>query len=147
MTRNNLDETSIRTLLEARATALRAKDVARVLACYADDAVLFDLDPPLQHRGSEPQAAARLAAWFATWRGPLGVELRDLAITVRDDIAHGHGFVHLHGTKTDGERPDVWARHTVCLRRIDGAWKVTHEHTSVPFYMDGSLKAAVDLTP
>jgi hypothetical protein len=27
------------------------------------------------------------------------------------------------------------------------AWTVAHEHTSVPFYMDGSLKAAVDLAP
>jgi hypothetical protein len=24
---------------------------------------------------------------------------------------------------------------------------ITHEHESVPFYMDGSNKAAVDLTP
>jgi hypothetical protein len=25
--------------------------------------------------------------------------------------------------------------------------KIAHEHESVPFYMDGSFKAAVDLTP
>jgi ketosteroid isomerase-like protein len=28
-----------------------------------------------------------------------------------------------------------------------GAWQIVHEHISTPFYMDGSLKAAVDLTP
>jgi ketosteroid isomerase-like protein len=38
-------------------------------------------------------------------------------------------------------------RGTVGLRRIDGRWKITHEHASVPFYMDGSYKAAVDLQP
>ncbi len=27
----------------------------------------------------------------------------------------------------------------------DGAWKVVHTHSSVPFYMDGSVKGAVDL--
>jgi hypothetical protein len=26
-------------------------------------------------------------------------------------------------------------------------WMATHEHVSVPFYMDGSVKAAVDLKP
>ena len=26
-------------------------------------------------------------------------------------------------------------------------WKVMHVHASVPFHMDGSLKAAVDLKP
>jgi ketosteroid isomerase-like protein len=38
-------------------------------------------------------------------------------------------------------------RATVCYRRIDGKWMVTHEHLSVPFYMDGSFRAAVDLKP
>jgi hypothetical protein len=28
-----------------------------------------------------------------------------------------------------------------------GRWTVTHEQVSVPFYMDGSVKAAVDLKP
>jgi ketosteroid isomerase-like protein len=28
-----------------------------------------------------------------------------------------------------------------------GAWKIAHEHTSVPFYMDGSFRAAIDLKP
>ncbi len=41
----------------------------------------------------------------------------------------------------------VWVRATVCFRKIERAWKVVHEHSSAPFYMDGSLKAAVDLEP
>jgi ketosteroid isomerase-like protein len=66
---------------------------------------------------------------------------------VGGDLGFGHGFVRISGTKTGGERVAVWARSTVCLRRIGGAWRIVHEHTSVPFYMDGSLKAAVDLHP
>ena len=30
---------------------------------------------------------------------------------------------------------------------LAGTWKIAHEHTSVPFYMDGSFRAAVDLEP
>jgi hypothetical protein len=28
-----------------------------------------------------------------------------------------------------------------------GAWKITHEHNSAPFYMDGSGRPALDLKP
>ena len=33
------------------------------------------------------------------------------------------------------------------LERVNGTWKVVHEHTSVPFHMDGSLRPAFDLQP
>jgi PhnB protein len=38
-------------------------------------------------------------------------------------------------------------RMTMILERVNGAWKVVHEHSSVPFYMDGSLRPAFDLKP
>lgn len=41
----------------------------------------------------------------------------------------------------------MWVRATTCWRKVDGRWRVVHEHVSVPFYMDGSEKAAVDLKP
>ena len=53
----------------------------------------------------------------------------------------------ISGTRTSGEDADVWARATVCYRKTDGKWMVAHEHVSVPFYMDGSNRAAVDLKP
>jgi ketosteroid isomerase-like protein len=42
---------------------------------------------------------------------------------------------------------DLWFRVTYGLRKVDGDWKIIHEHQSTPFHMDGSLKAAVDLEP
>jgi hypothetical protein len=38
-------------------------------------------------------------------------------------------------------------RMTMCFERIDGACQIVHQHTSVPFYMDGSLRPAFDLQP
>jgi hypothetical protein len=32
-------------------------------------------------------------------------------------------------------------------RRRDGHWKIAHMHNSVPFAMDGSRLALLDLTP
>lgn len=33
------------------------------------------------------------------------------------------------------------------LRNVDRKWQIVSDHTSVPFYMDGSYRAAVDLQP
>jgi hypothetical protein len=33
----------------------------------------------------------------------------------------------------------------MCLRRVDGRWRIVHDHSSVPFYLDGSYRAAVEL--
>jgi hypothetical protein len=63
------------------------------------------------------------------------------------DIAYCHSLDHLTGTRTDGEREDFWVRATVGLRKTGDGWKVTHEHTSVPFYMDGTDRPAFDLLP
>jgi hypothetical protein len=38
-------------------------------------------------------------------------------------------------------------RATIGLQVIDGEWLIVHAHESVPFYMDGSFRAAIDLTP
>lgn len=147
MTVTNPDESRIRALIADRASAVRAKDPDGALAPYAREVVVYDLAPPLQHVGGEARDRDGIAAWFATWEGPLGYEVGDLAVTVRDDIAFAHGFLRIHGTKTSGARDDVWVRQTICLAHIDGAWRIVHEHLSVPFYMDGSYRAAVDLTP
>jgi PhnB protein len=53
----------------------------------------------------------------------------------------------LAGTWIPKRSTDVWVRATDCCRKIDDKWKIVHEHQSVPFYMDGSYRAAVDLKP
>jgi ketosteroid isomerase-like protein len=40
----------------------------------------------------------------------------------------------------------MWWRTTVCFRKLDGKWMVTHEHNSVPFDVE-SGKASLDLKP
>ena len=51
------------------------------------------------------------------------------------------------GTAISGHEVKLWYRQTLSFRKIDGEWKISHEHTSVPFYMDGSFRAAIDLKP
>jgi len=73
--------------------------------------------------------------------------MRDTHVEIGGDTALAYGLGHMTGTKKDGAKADLWARVTVGLHRRDGVWKITHQHTSVPFRMDGSFKAAVDLQP
>jgi ketosteroid isomerase-like protein len=148
MTMEGRDEGQIRTLLEDRAAALRAKDAPAVLSYYAPDTVKFDLAPPLRTTGPAALDKRGLEGWFATWWGPLGYELRDFKVVTGGDLAFCHGLVRISGTKVDeDQKVSVWVRETVCLGKAGGLWKILHEHSSVPFYMDGSLRAAVDLKP
>ena len=140
------DETPVRELIHAWTAALRAKDVDGVLSCYAADVVSFDLAPPLQYVGTDALRKS-LAAWFPTFQGPIGYEVRDLRITTSGDVAFCRSLNRITGRRAGGEDTDVWVRATVGCRRVDGRWLITHEHASVPFYMDGSVRAAVDLKP
>ena len=47
----------------------------------------------------------------------------------------------------DESETSVWIRLTLCSSKDRRASKVAHERASVQFYIDGSLIAAVDLTP
>jgi PhnB protein len=130
------------------ANALRNKDANGVLSHHAPRLIHFSLAPPLLSTASDAKGLnAWWSAWFATWQGPIGYEIRDLSVTVGQNVAFSHSLNRMHGTKTDGVKADLWFRQTLCFVKLDGGWKIAHEHESVPFYMDGSYKAAVDLKP
>jgi ketosteroid isomerase-like protein len=142
-------EGTLRQLMEDQAAAMRARDADYLVSRYTADAVRFDLAPPLQHGGdgslrdAEPQRA-----WFATFDGPIDYEIRDLKIIGGDDFAVCQSLDRLSATPTGTtERFDLWFRSTVCWRRSRDTWQIVHEHVSTPFYMDGSMRAAVDLQP
>ena len=116
------DEAQIQRVLDDWTASLQAKDVDRLWARYAPDVLVFDLARPLRNLS----AAGRrdLEERLEAWQGPIHCELRDLEITVADDVAFTHSLQWLRGTRTDGAETDVWLRATVRLRRIAGAWQV-----------------------
>ena len=64
------DEFAINGLLEALTKALHDKKARALIALLANDAVAFDLAPPLQLGPNVMHDPAPLEEWFATWRGP-----------------------------------------------------------------------------
>jgi ketosteroid isomerase-like protein len=134
------DEDQIRAVLADRAAAMRGRDAERFVAHYAPQIVKFDLPPPLLLTAPQARDAEALRAWFASHPGgPIDYEIRDLTVTVGGDVAFCHSLNQLGGA--------LWFRSTIGLCKIDGEWRITHEHNSAPFYMDGSDKAALDLQP
>jgi ketosteroid isomerase-like protein len=141
------DEAAIRALIEERAAAIRDKDAARAVATLAADVVAFELAPPLALGPGQARDEAGLAAWLAGWDGPVGIESRDLHVEAAGGVGWSRSLNRLHGRLGGGREVDLWMRSTLAFRKVDGVWKIVHGHSSVPFQMDGSFRAATDLKP
>jgi uncharacterized protein (TIGR02246 family) len=140
------DEADIRALVEGMRRALHERDADALAARLAPDVLVYDLAPPLRSRGAETERE-KLRAWLATKTGPIEYELRDLRIEVGGQVAFSTGLARMRATGVDGDAADLWLRATHCFRKRQGRWEVAHHHESVPFHMDGSLRAAIDLEP
>jgi ketosteroid isomerase-like protein len=127
------------------ANAVRSKDVNRAISSYAPGIVSFDVVGTLQKIGLD-EWRKRAEEWFSSFQGPIGYEVRDLNITASENAAFCHSLNRVNGLKTDGGTLEMWWRSTVCYKKIDGKWMVTHEHSSAPFdAMTG--RAQLDLKP
>jgi len=135
---------AIMRILHARGEALRTKDAEALAAGYATELVSYDLAPPLATRGIDRLALER---WLAGWDGPVNGEMRELRIDVGGDVAFSASLNRMYARAKRGKDMDLWVRATLGFRKIEGRWRIVHEHISVPFYMDGSERAALDLQP
>ncbi|HUA92615.1 MAG TPA: nuclear transport factor 2 family protein [Terracidiphilus sp.] len=141
----SIAEAEIRELLDSIFQAHHDKTAAAIAAPYAPNAAIFDLSPPLAHPGVTLE---RMQPWLDSWETPIDLEFRNLRITVDGEHAYGHGFLRMLGTKKGADHPvDFWMRATYCFAHGRNGWSIVHEHTSVPFYMDESLRPAFDLQP
>jgi len=142
---NKDDEAGIRKLIENKLAAVRAKDVDGAMSNYAPDVLSFDVINPLRYLGADA-IRKRLEEWFSSFQGSIGLEIRDLNISVGDAVAFSHCLSHVSATTAAGEKLDMWWRETACYRKLEGKWLITHQHSSVPFDVE-SGKASLDLNP
>ena len=139
------DKAAVLELIAGMAKARYEKNARAIAAPYAADAAIYNLAPPLVHRGID---LAETQAWLDTWEGPITIEPRDFVVRVSGDMAFAHGYMRMQGRKKGAEHDaNFWMRETLCLAREGNGWTIVHEHTSVPFYMDGSNRPAFDLEP
>jgi ketosteroid isomerase-like protein len=90
---------------------------------------------------------AALEQWFSTWDTPISSVAKNMHIRAEDNLAYAFALRHMTGRKKSGEVVDLWFRATAAMTNENGAWKIAHIHNSVPFAMDGSGRAELDLKP
>jgi ketosteroid isomerase-like protein len=138
-------EAQIRLQINQIAEGIRAQDLEGLERLYTADVVSFDVEPPLQHVG----VAAKMKNWsnVFTFFQDATYEVRDLDLTVGDDVAFGHCFGRLSGTLRNGTATSgMWVRATFCFQQVDGNWLIAHDQVSVPLDM-ASGKGVTDLQP
>ncbi len=145
MVHTTQDKADVLELIAGMAKARYDKNAGAIAAPYAHDAAIFNLAPPLVHRGID---LAETQAWLDTWEGPITIEPREFVVTVSGDMAFAQGYMRMQGRKKSADHDvNFWMRETLCLERTSDGWRIVHEHTSVPFYMDASTRPAFDLVP
>jgi ketosteroid isomerase-like protein len=71
----------------------------------------------------------------------------DVRVWKSGDLAWATFTFTARATQRDGRRFDVLGRQTNVFQRIDGAWKIVHEHASVPLGPDGKAATSATRTP
>jgi uncharacterized protein (TIGR02246 family) len=136
-------EDEVRGVMATWLAAARAKDVAGVMACYAEDVVSYDAVGALRFVG----LAALGAHWSACMSqcSAMQLELREMRVEASEGLAFCHFLMDCVGVGSDGTRHECTLRGTSCLRREGGRWVIAHDHCSAPF--DPMTMKALDSAP
>ena len=135
----------IRELIDQWAVSVRSQDIEAVMSHYVSDVLAFDVVDPLEYKGTD-MLRERLTAWLTSFEGPMGFEVSNLEVEAGNELAFCYSLNRVIGTKRGGGSVDMFWRATLCFRTIDGKWKITHSHASVPFNMETGV-ASLDLKP
>ncbi len=127
------DQAQIKALEDTFVSAVKAKDIDKIMASYVNspDLVVFDVIPPRQYTGWD--------AYKKDWTGFLGgckdnptIEVSDLSVEVGGRLAYGHSIQRIECTDAKGNKLDLTLRVTDGYRKVKGKWLIAHEHVSVP---------------
>jgi ketosteroid isomerase-like protein len=125
------DEMDIKAHIERWAKAVREQNRAGIRAAHDSEMLMFDVPPPLLSRGLD----AYMATWerFLSWsEKPVGFDFRDVKITAGKDVAFATAIGQCAGIDQNGKREELEFRLTIGFRKVDGQWRVMHEHHSLP---------------
>lgn len=133
MNATTTDEQVIRELMAGWIKAVSEKDTEAMLVDYSPEVVLYDCKPPYAIRGK--------AGIAKMWQACLPCMPRDLRpvhedfkLVVGEDVAFAFGLARFESpSDPDSMACQSFVRVTIGYRKVDGKWKVEHEHVSLPF--------------
>ncbi|QHT69645.1 hypothetical protein GXP67_24845 [Rhodocytophaga rosea] len=139
------EKASIRDIINNRVKGVKAKDIDMATQDYSNDVILFDIIDPLEHHGKNA-VKKRLQEWLSTLAEIKNFEIRNIGIHVSETIAYCTSMNHIDAVNTNGNKLNMWWRETTCYAKLNGKWKITHAHSSVPFNPDNG-QASIGLKP
>ena len=125
------DELEIRKLIEQWAKAVREENRAAIRADHAPNILMFDVPPPFLSRGLDDY----MATWekfFSSSERSVAFAFHDVQVTCGQEVAFATAVGRCVNIDTSGKREPLEFRLTMGLRKIDGRWRVMHEHHSLP---------------
>ena len=125
-------EDELRRLIADRVRAVAEHDSRTLVDAHHPEVVSYPVLPPAETHGTEAVADG-LRTWLASYSVGPEYEVHRLHVGGADDIGYCAFRYHVSGRLHDGGEVDMWVRSTLVCRRVDGAWRVVHQHESVPF--------------
>lgn len=122
----------LKDLVRERTEAVLSRQSKALLDRQHPEVLTYPLLPPAVQR-SRDSSAETITNWFDGYSDGPGYEVRDLHVDSDRDMGYCAFFYHVTGTLTSGDQVDMWVRATLICRRINGTWKIIHDHESVPF--------------
>jgi uncharacterized protein (TIGR02246 family) len=125
-------EAEIEQALASWTRAFCFKDLDSLMSHYADDIIEFDVKPPLQNKGI---AAVRniFADCFPCFPDTFEIEIRDQRIFASGETAAIHRLTRVVCDDKNHPAAQNWLRVTAIYRKIEGQWKIVHDHVSFTF--------------
>jgi uncharacterized protein (TIGR02246 family) len=124
------DEDEIEDLLREWAAAIRARDLEGVVARHTENVLMFNVPPPSRGLRGIAEYRASWPPFFEYIASGAEFEFVELKVTTGVVVAYASALLRC-GTPDELARdPDNLLRLTVGLRRIDGEWRIAHEHHS-----------------
>src|SRR5262245_37291246 len=130
----NTEEIRIKAILQAWADAVRRHDVPAILAQHHAPGIgVFDRPPRLQCKGIEAYERTR-DLFFRYHKPGTAFDIEELAVTAGQDVAFAVAIMRCgpDSSSNPADKDGFLFRLTVGLRKVDGDWRIAHEHHSVP---------------
>lgn len=128
----NKDEVTLRAMIAEWHRAFEQKDIPGLVKDYQSDVLLFDCKPPYKTEGKEAvkQLWEQCLPYFPD---TFSVEKQEEKLVVDGNMAYLHALHRIRFPDNTHPACQTWLRVTVVYHKTDGAWKVAHEHVSIPF--------------
>ena len=134
---NNIS--SVQEALERYKEAVVEQDVEKLLSAYSSDIHIYDCWGRWECKGKNAWSES-VTEWFNGLKEEgvkLQVVFNDLVIEEGENTAFSHCALTYAAYNVEKEEKlrQITNRFTFCLKKANGFWLITHEHSSLPIDM------------